>query len=275
MRAVGITYLDRKIRSITHTIPRVVLCRGRITAATLFKLKYSSGLGRPIRGQINELIQTFTSEDFPANWYPGAAVRGSIQTVGIIKGAYQATVGVPIAAKAISKTSARARAASGAGRAVKGTVKGNTYAGAKVRAGTAKGLMTASKSVAAAKAKLTRSTFASLPAKSQTRTNAGARLSIFTSFTYARGIAKATSMLGAFLRKSTQPSLPVFSTSKTTLGAKTSMSNGESERGAITTRATSRARIHQARRTKIADLMGKPISEYIGKTIGEVAWTEV
>ena len=144
MRAVGITYLDRKIRSITHTIPRVVLCRGRITAATLFKLKYSSGLGRPIRGQINELIQTFTSEDFPANWYPGVAVRGSIQTVGIIKGAYQATVGVPIAAKAISKTS-----------------------------------------------------------------------------------------------------------------------------------ATSRARIHRARRTKIADLMGKPISEYIGKPISEVAWTEV
>lgn len=275
MRAVGITYLDRKIRSITHTIPRVVLCRGRITAATLFKLKYSSGSGRPIRGQINELIQTFTSENFPANWYLGVEVRGSIQTVGIIKGAYQATIGVPIVAKSISKTSARARAASGAGRDVRGSVKGNAYAGAKVQAGTAKGLMAASKSVGAAKAKPTRSTLASLPAKAQTRTNAGARLSIFTSFTYARGIAKTTSMLGAFLRKSAQSSLPVFATSKTTLDAKTSVSNSESERGCVTTSVTSRARIHQARRTIIADLMGKPISEYIGKTISEVAWTEV
>lgn len=275
MRAVGITYLDRKIRSITHTIPRVVLCRGHITAATLFRLKCSSGLGYPLRGQINELIQTFTSENFPMNWYPSVAVRGSIQTVGFIKGAYQATIGVSITAKAISKTSARARAASGAGRDVRGSVKGNTYTGAKVRAGTAKGLMTALKSEATAKAQLTRSTLAALPARSQLRTNAGAKLSIFTSFTYARGIAKATSMLGATLRKSAQPSFPVLSTSKTTVGAKTSVSNGESKRGAITTNAMLRARIHQARRTKIADLMNKPISEYIGKTISEVAWTEV
>ena len=265
------TYLEHKYRSLAFFVPKLRLYRGKASAYARVLNKRSVAIGRAIAGSV------YSNADVISKTYVahGRPIRAGVYGIALINGAARSAVGVPIVTHAASIATAIGRERRALSRAINAWIASEGYARACATMTQSDYIMGRVSGISAPNIQITISTLPAYKGLISSVSGGGGRLSTFSNFDYVRGRISAFGNSSAKICRSTVQGLSGYLTTHLSIGLMTQKTSGVAVCGAVSAHQATSGRLRRARRTTIADAIGRPISDYIGVSIADAEWTEL